>query len=135
MRSTVSGVPVAQVMLTDFHRLTPSDTLDQAVRLILAGSQQDFPVVKHDQVAGILERRDLIQGLTRRGPDALVGEVMRTGFPLIAPSEMLEVAVERQRESGFSTVPVISRGQLIGLLTWDNLGEFLLIKSALAQRR
>jgi predicted transcriptional regulator len=64
-----------------------------------------------------------------------VGDIMRTGFPLIDPAEMLDVAVERQRESAFSTVPVICRGQLVGLLTWDNLGEFLLIRSALARRR
>jgi Zn-dependent protease/CBS domain-containing protein len=134
MRSSVSGIPVAQVMLTEFQVLAPTDTLGHVVNVILAGSQQDFPVVENAAAVGVLERRDLIQGLKERGPDARVGEIMRTGFPLIDSTEMLEVAVERQRESAFSTVPVMSRGRLVGLLTWENLGEFLLIKSALARR-
>jgi Zn-dependent protease/predicted transcriptional regulator len=135
MRSSVSGVPVAQVMLTEFQVLAPTDTLGHVVSVILAGSQQDFPVVEGAAAVGVLERKDLIQGLKERGPEARVGEIMRTGFPQIDSAEMLEVAIERQRESAFSTVPVMSRGRLVGLLTWENLGEFLLIRSALARRR
>jgi Zn-dependent protease/CBS domain-containing protein len=134
MRSSVSGIAVAQVMLTEFQVIAPTDTLGHVVNLILAGSQQDFPVVENAAAVGVLERRDLIQGLKERGADARVGEIMRTGFPLIDSAEMLEEAVERQRASAFSAVPVMSRGRLVGLLTWENLGEFLLIKSALARR-
>ncbi|MCL4176299.1 MAG: site-2 protease family protein [Verrucomicrobia bacterium] len=135
MRSSFSGVPVSQVMLTEFQSLAPTDHLGQVVRIILAGSQEDFPVLDHGTVAGILERRDLIRGLSERGSEAQVLEIMRTEFPLIDASEMLEVAVERQRTAALSTVPVVRHGQLVGLLTWNNLSEFLLIKSALARRR
>jgi predicted transcriptional regulator len=134
MRSTFSGVPVAQVMLTRFQALAPSDPMGHVVRLILAGSQQDFPVVEQGTVLGILERKDLIRGLSEGGTDAKVADVMRKEFPLIEASEMLEVAVERQREAGLGTVPVVHSGRLVGLLTWENLSEFLLIKSALAKR-
>lgn len=135
MRSSFSGVPVAQVMLTDFQALAPTDTLGHVVRVILAGSQQDFPVLHNGTVTGILERKGLIRGLNERGSEGRVTDIMRTDFPLIEASEMLEVAVERQRAAALATVPVVRHGQLVGLLTWDNLSEFLLIKSALARRR
>ncbi len=135
IRSSFSGVPVAQVMLTDFHVLAPTDTLSHVVHVILAGSQQDFPVLQDGTVIGILERKDLIRGLSERGPDACVSQIMRTEFPLIDASEPLEVAVERQRGAALGVLPVIQRGKLVGLLTWENLSEFLLIKSALARRR
>jgi Zn-dependent protease len=59
MKSALGGIPVARAMLTDFHTLQPLESLDRAAALILAGSQQDFPVVDGGRVAGILTRVDL----------------------------------------------------------------------------
>src|SRR5512137_1095704 len=56
MKSTLGGCLVREAMLTDFRTLSPRETLGQAVRLLLAGSQQDFPVVDNGQVVGMLSR-------------------------------------------------------------------------------
>ena len=50
-------------MLTTFQTLAPQNTLSYAVELILAGSQQDFPVVDSGKVVGVLTRGDLIKAL------------------------------------------------------------------------
>jgi len=42
-KSSFSGATVRDAMLTDFKTLAPGDTLRDATRLLLAGSQQDFP--------------------------------------------------------------------------------------------
>ena len=52
MRNSISGIPVTHAMQTDFETLSPSDRLDRVVRLILAGSQQDFPVVENGRLSG-----------------------------------------------------------------------------------
>src|SRR5512134_1769610 len=44
MRNSISGIPVTNAMQTRFETLSSSDRLDRVVKLILAGSQQDFPV-------------------------------------------------------------------------------------------
>src|SRR5213083_2574667 len=49
MRTALSGIPVSRAMLTDFHTLAPEDTAKRVLELILAGSQQDFPVVDGGQ--------------------------------------------------------------------------------------
>jgi hypothetical protein len=41
----------------------------------------------------------------------------------------------RIREDGAHTVPVIRRGQLVGLLTMENIGEMLRIQAALDHQR
>jgi len=46
MKSAFAGTPIRAAMITDFHVLRPSDTLADAVNLILQASQQDFPVVE-----------------------------------------------------------------------------------------
>ena len=67
MKSSLAGIPVRRAMLTDFHTLTPVNTLGDAVNLMLTGSQQDFPVVHDGRIEGILTRSDLLKALTRNG--------------------------------------------------------------------
>ena len=67
MKSALGGIPVGRAMLTDFQSLAPSDNLARAVELILAGSQQDFPVLDSGRVAGVLTRAGLLTALAQRG--------------------------------------------------------------------
>jgi len=131
MKSALGGIPVRRAMLTDFRTLTPRESLARAVELILAGSQQDFPVVENGQVVGVLTRADLLVALTRRGQEAPVAEVMRRDFQTVDSTEMLEAAFVRLQGCDCHTLPVVDRGQLVGLVTMDNVGEFLMIQSAL----
>jgi Zn-dependent protease/CBS domain-containing protein len=132
MKDSISGIPVIRAMMTDFKTLSPRDTLAQAVALILAGSQHDFPVVDAaGRVAGILERDALIAALSREGQSAPVMEVMRRDLPEVDSHEMVESALQRLQESGAKALPVTHAGQFVGLITSENITEFLMIRSAL----
>jgi CBS domain-containing protein len=68
VKSALGNIPVGRVMITDFQTLTDKNTLTDAVELILAGSQQDFPVLDHSEVVGVLTRSDLLVALAKRDP-------------------------------------------------------------------
>ena len=135
MRLALSGIPVSRAMLTEFHSLAVSDTVRKAVDLILSGSQEDFPVVDQGRVVGILTRADLLAALVQRDQNVRVEDVMRRDFPIAESTEMLETVLTRLRASPGRTLPVLSRGRLIGLMTLDNVGEFVMIQSAIGARR
>lgn len=46
---------------------------------------------------------------------------------------MLEVAFNRLQAAECHTMPVMQNGRLVGLLTTENLGEFLMIQGALGR--
>ncbi len=133
MKSSLGGIPVMQAMITDFRALHPEDQLSQAINLILSGSQQDFPVVDQDRVVGILTRTDLLSGLTKHGDASFVKDSMQTDFQVVEANDMLESAFLRLQSCNCHTVPVVHRNELVGLLTMDNVGEFVAIRSALHQ--
>lgn len=135
MKSSLGGIPVARVMLTDFRALQPDDTLATAINHILAGWQQDFPVVFGDHVLGVLRREDLMRALAQGGSGALVRDAMQRDVVTADSHDMLETALARLRECNCRTLPVVHNGQLVGMLTMDNVGEFLMIQSALRQAR
>jgi Zn-dependent protease/CBS domain-containing protein len=133
-RSTLSGTPAQAAMLTDFDELQSGDTLADAVRLTLRGSQHDFPVLEEGRVTGILARTDLLVALAEYGQDHPVTAVMRREFLIAESTEMLEIVFQRLQECDCHTMPVVRDGRLVGLITMDNLGEYLLIEAALQKR-
>jgi Zn-dependent protease/CBS domain-containing protein len=135
MKSALGGIPVRQAMLTEFKALRPLDTLQQAVEHLLAGTQQDFPILEEERLVGILTRSDLLASLTRHNEASRVNAVMRRDFETVHPGDMLGVASIRLQACGCPVFPVIQDGRLVGLLTMENIGEFLMIKSALELRR
>lgn len=59
MKSSFAGARVREAMLTDFRGVSPQDTVGDAARLLLAGSQQDFPVIGNRQLVGLLTAENI----------------------------------------------------------------------------
>ncbi len=136
MRNSLGGIPVARVMLTDFRTLRPDDTLATAVDHIMAGWQQDFPVVFGDRVLGVLTHEGLLRALSQKGAGVPVRDAMEREFQTADSHDMLERALALLRTCQCRSLPVVHADRLVGLLTPDNVAEFLAIESALrkAQR-
>jgi Zn-dependent protease/CBS domain-containing protein len=135
MKTALGGIPVSKAMLTDFQVLSPRDTIGRAAELILSGSQTDFPVLEGNTVMGVLTRSDILAALSGPGKDVPVAGIMHREIQTVDANEMLEPAFARLQACNCRTMPVTQHGQLVGLLTTDNIGEFLMIQSALSQTR
>jgi Zn-dependent protease/predicted transcriptional regulator len=135
VKALLNGVRVETAMLTNYGTLSPQDPLAHVADLILAGSQQDFPVVENERVVGVLTRSDLLTALAKEGRTKRVGDVMNRDFRAVEATEMLDAIVPRLQTSACKVIPVTRFGQLVGLITPENLGEFVLIKSALDGER
>jgi Zn-dependent protease len=132
MKNSIGSIPVTRAMLTDFKSLSPSDRLAQVVALVLAGTQHDFPVVDATgRVAGILDRDSFMKALAQFGQSAPVMDFARQDLPEVDSHDMIEMALMRLQESNSRTLPVTHAGQLVGLITSENITEFLMIRSAL----
>lgn len=133
MKAALGGLPVREAMLTDFRTLSPHDTLGDATRLLIKGSQQDFPVLDDGRIVGVLSHARLFEVLRERGEWTPVGEAMGHDFRMLRPDEPLDGALF-QAEPGETALPVVRDGRLVGLLTAENIGELLMIRSASRQR-
>jgi Zn-dependent protease/CBS domain-containing protein len=133
MKFALSGIPVDHAMLTEFHVLSPHDTLDHVVTILLAGTQHDFPVVDQDRVVGILTRSALLAALAAGPRDTPVASVMQTDFQVVDGYEMMDAAFAKLQACACRTLPVVRHGRLIGMVSLENLGEFMMVQSAIGQ--
>jgi CBS domain-containing protein len=135
MRTVIRGVPVRQAMLTQFSTLGPGSTLSDAVDLLLAGSEQEFPVLGVDgHVAGVLTRKRLVQALSERDRDARVYDVMQPACRPVDAGAPLDDALEAMQEAECPLLPVTQAGRLVGILTLENVGELMMLSNAIRRR-
>lgn len=126
-RSLTHGVPVRAAMVTDFRTLSHGDTIRDAANLLLATTQQDFPVVHGEQVLGLLSRTGLLRAMATSGPESYVAGAMERNYTQIPPEMDLAAALPLMARAG-SCALVMEGDKLLGLLTAENLAEFVLLR-------
>jgi Zn-dependent protease len=126
-RTLTHGIPVRAAMVTAFHTLPHGSTIRDAANLLLATSQQDFPVMHGSQVIGLLPRNGLMRALASDGPEAYVSGAMLREYPVLFPDMDLAEALPVMAQAG-SCALVMQDDSLVGLMTAENLSEFLMLR-------
>jgi Zn-dependent protease/CBS domain-containing protein len=134
-RSLTSGFPARAAMITDFRTLSHGNTIREAGDLLLSTSQQDFPVMHGDEVIGLLSRSALMRAMLREGPESYVAAAMDRNFLRVPPDTDLAAVLPQLLSAGHAAL-VMDGERLLGLLTAENLYEFMLLRQvSLAQAR
>jgi Zn-dependent protease len=128
-KSLSQGVPVRAAMMTEYRTLSHASTIHDAANLLLSTSQQDFPVLHGDEVIGLLGRNALLRGMASEGPDSYIAGFMDREFTVVSPDTEL-AGVLALMTQGRACLPVMQDGHLVGLLTSENLSQFLLLRNA-----
>jgi CBS domain-containing protein len=87
------------------------------------GGADHAVVLEHDQVAGIISRHDLMgpAGGARRRMGRSVGELMRRDVSTTTPTTSVRRAAASMRRRHVGCLPVVTRKQLVGILTVSQL--------------
>jgi Zn-dependent protease/CBS domain-containing protein len=129
-RIFTSGFPVRAAMVTDFRTLQHGQTIREAGELLLATSQHDFPVMHGDRVIGLLTRAALVRAMMSDGGEAYVSSAMERNFSQVSPETPLAEALPKVAGPGACALVIDGEGRLLGMLTSENLSEFILLRQA-----
>lgn len=133
-RSKLSGFTVGQAMRTNIRALAPSEWLSSAVDTLMSTAQQDYPIVEHGRVVGMLTRETLLKGLQQFGAYVPIAQVMRRDIATVEMQQSLASASETMQANEIISLPVTHNGTLVGMLTFDSIREFLTLQNVLRAR-
>jgi Zn-dependent protease/CBS domain-containing protein len=136
MRQIARGAIVADAMITKFETLGPQSRVQDAMEALIRTTQKEFPVVDGaGKLRGVLTRDAMIRALQAHGPNAPVLDAMDAEVPTISARASLETALKTLSGQSKPVVGVLNAaGKLVGLLTAENLGEMMMIRSAKRSR-
>lgn len=137
-RETMRGLSVSDVMGTRrrTETVTPYHTFGQVLDMVIHGYQEDFPVVDEDgRLVGLITRNEVMSAAHSPEKFLNVRDLMRTDFPTISPEADLFADGNRLlQESGLRALPVVQNGDLVGLLTIDDIGQAALLRDIRKQQ-
>ncbi len=135
MKSLLRGVPVREAMRTHFISLLRDDVVAVASKELLAGNQHDFPVVDESgQLCGMAYREDILSNLDDEPDSTLIDKVMQRDCGSVPVTAMLDDALTVMNDRNCSVLPVIQSGHVLGLISLENIGAFMMIQSARKHR-
>ena len=131
-REMTRGLQVSDVMGTKrrMETVTPYHTFGQVLDSVIHGYQEDFPVVGEDgRLVGMITRNEIMAAAHSPERFANVRDLMKTDVPTISPDADLFTDGSRVlQESGLRAIPVVKAGDLVGMLTMDDVGQAALLR-------
>jgi Zn-dependent protease/CBS domain-containing protein len=131
-RELMRGLLVSDVMGTRprLETVTPYHTFGQVLDSVIHGYQDDFPVVDESgNLVGMLTRNEIMAAAHSPERYSSVRDVMKTEFPLISPdADLFTDGARILQESGLRALPVVRAGNLVGMLTMDDIGQAALLR-------
>ncbi len=101
--------------------VTPGTTLGQVSRQLSTRRIGSVLIVDRlDRVAGIVSERDIVHALASHGAPALeleAAEVMTRNVVTCDPDNSIDQVMESMTRGRFRHVPVVRRGELLGLVS------------------
>jgi Zn-dependent protease/predicted transcriptional regulator len=130
-KAGLKGVKVSDVLMSRYSVLKPGEPLSNAVSLLLDSQERSFVIEENGEVKGMLSRKEIISGLTEFGKNASVENAMKTDFPHLKTSDLLNDVMERFETKEYSLMPVFKENKLAGVLDLENITEYLMVQNAI----
>ncbi|MEJ7841417.1 MAG: CBS domain-containing protein [Rubrobacter sp.] len=104
--------------------------IGQVLDSVIHGYQEDFPVVEEDgRLVGMLTRREILAAAHSPERYSSVRDLMLTDFPTISlEADLYKEGNALLQESGLRAIPVVEGGELVGVLTAEDVGQATLLK-------
>lgn len=132
-RALAEGRFARDAMVTRFETLAPEATAADAGRLLLATTQQEFPVLgPGGRLEGFVTRTGLIEAMNGGGPTTPVADFMAREVPTArADTPLTEVMEALARSNAVRAVAILDRsGGLAGYVSLENLSELMMLSRA-----
>lgn len=135
-QSLMAGHKVEDAMLSEIVTVASGETIEEIARHLLHGAQHDFPVMVGEEVVGVITHGDIVNALGRDQATEYVAAHMARDFPKCNLGDDLEpVAQTFQNGPGLPVIVTDSNQKVVGMITKESLGEFLMVSSARSRQK
>lgn len=126
---TLKRFKVKDILPDQYLTVSRDTPLSKVLELIFHSHQEDFPVLEGGHIVGFVSRTDIISAVHQFGLDRAVEDVMRKKFPSASSRDPLTKIHKLMEESNLKAIPIMDGGQLVGIITMEDLGKIYSLMS------
>lgn len=131
MKIFISGVIYLQERVKDLMSrnvvaLLPSDTVEEAAKLMYEYDIGALPIVSGGELKGMLTDRDIVLRCVAGGKDAekmKVSELMTQDILFVTPDQTIHDAVNMMSSAQIRRLPVVENGAINGMLSLADIAR------------
>lgn len=133
-RALLRDYTVGHAMKTSFPTLAATNSVQDAVNLLLTNAASNLLVLDPaGQAVGVITWPQLMAALRDQQLTTTVAEIMRRDFATVQTGDSLAQLYDRVLGQSEAFYPVLENHRLRGIITQQNLTEFLAMRAALSQ--
>lgn len=131
--------PVSSIMTTNVLTIAPDDPVKVAKEIFDLNKIHHLPVLEDEELVGILSGSDLLHFLRYLDKDSQepylndlrlknykVGEIMQTDLATVEEEDSIRSILEVFSQNVFHALPVMRNGELVGIVTTQDIVKALL---------
>lgn len=126
----LKGYTVKNVVMSEIPVIEEDASIRDAVSKLLNSQNRNYVVTRDGKPVGTLTRESIIKAVAERGESSSVMEVTDRNLLILKPDMPLEKVWHLMQQQSKPLMPVMSDGQLIGVVDAENISEFILIRTA-----
>lgn len=107
----------AEIMSSPVKTITPETILEEAGRLMLRYGHTGLPVVRGEQVVGVISRRDVEKATHHGLGHAPAKGFMTSNMITVSPATPVSVVRELMIRHDIGRLPVLKEGKLVGIVS------------------
>lgn len=124
----LKGHLVKEATMTQITRLNPTQTVQEIIDLLLAGTEKDFVVMENNEIMGIVTQKDIIEHA--RSPALQIRDIMQKTFRTVDVSTEISKVLELIAKEKKNFFPVVEKERLIGTIDSINISEYILLQAS-----
>src|SRR3989344_7536008 len=118
-------IAIGDIMTRNFISIHPTASLHECSKKIVKNKINTLPLVHEKKLVGILNSRDILWAITKK-PNLDLKKVRAIDIAIkkvavIKPSADIYQAITKMRTLNFRTLPVLSKGEIIGVVTLKDI--------------
>jgi len=118
-----------EIMHKEFTRLRTTDEMEMAAATLREGKEKNLLVFdQEDRPVGVLHELFILESIKKENLSAPVLQYMSARFESIPPEIRLKEVVQKIQKHGYSILPVMSEGRLLGVIDLDLMNNFLRVQ-------
>lgn len=138
MNDMLKGHSAREIMSSDCFMISPALSIEHLVNdNIMTSGRRCFTIVSDGRVEGMITLRDIQKVPRQDWPNTPVRGAMTplSQLKAVKPDEDLNTVMSIMSQSDLNQVPVIENGNVIGMITRENIINFLNVRAQLGRHR